>query len=164
MGYFCQISNYNTRRWWNSVIYEKSMSEITMVIRARDAVELQAWLGQCYPEVRTTVTSGKRPSQDPAYWQSLLGRVGQGWLDLIWDYYHSLLPVRPVPLCTHSCPTTCGLHRRYKVSCRRDSIHAALRRSPPMLGCDVLVMRSFWVFHLPVSNSHILPVSNLLVH
>lgn len=33
MGYFCQISNYNTRRRWNSVIYEKSTSEMTMVIR-----------------------------------------------------------------------------------------------------------------------------------
>lgn len=43
------------------------MSEITMVIRDTDAVELQAWPGQYYPEVRTTVTSGKRPSQDPAY-------------------------------------------------------------------------------------------------
>ena len=32
------------------------MSEIIMVIRARDAVELQAWPGQYYPEVRTTVT------------------------------------------------------------------------------------------------------------
>lgn len=43
------------------------MSEIIMVIRARDAVELQAWPGQYYPEVRTTVTSGERSSQDPAY-------------------------------------------------------------------------------------------------